>query len=211
MKRIIVLATVIVGTILLIGIKLQTKPFQNSKKTQDTTTQAITEPSVNTEKAPEAVEALVEFNENSVPFTFHYPQSAAMYKTGVFVYLKELGPTQTISTEIFDGYLVSINMWLVQEKSVEEFVQEKLKESKESAEVTSEIRQFNTTKYQGYSYTVQGLEVFTHIYLINPDEKTQLLEVSYTVEDPRNSGFQDKINTVINSVQFNPKAFEVSN
>ena len=112
------------------------------------------------------------------------------------------GPSQTQGTEMYDGISLTINVDTYDSNSFQAFVEQ------ERAETVNEptnpevgaIEQVTLGGIPGYQFTVSSLGDFTHIYL--PLDNNEYAHIYYLMEDPENQGFQEMLNLMLASLEF---------
>jgi hypothetical protein len=113
-----------------------------------------------------------------------------------------LGPTQAEGTEVYDGIIINFNTGSYEFNTFKEFVTNKHNEQQNDPIISdvSEIEEITINEMTGYKFSIVGLGEFTILYL--PMENSQYLRVSMLVEDPKNQGFQDTVNTILTSISY---------
>jgi len=112
-----------------------------------------------------------------------------------------MGETQTLGTELFDGYSINIRMSGLGTNSLEELVERERQEMIEEPAVmeVSEAQEKMVAGFEGYEFEVKSLGVFRHLYLLVGEG--EYLEISYLVADPENVGYQDTVDEMLESLE----------
>lgn len=107
------------------------------------------------------------------------------------------GPTQSIGTELYDG--VSMNVAYAEYGGgFQKFVEDQVEESKQHGEIKEVLAPASLAGRSGFRYVSSGLGEFTHYYL--PIDGTHHLYVSYLVSDPGDSGFEELVKGMLESL-----------
>lgn len=148
---------------------------------------------------PQIPDNYVKFENANFGYEFFYPESSDAQVNNDIVSVGEYGPTQTEGTEVFDGYFVNITEFELGELAFDEFVTTRFEENSVNSEVVEAVTPFSHNRYEGYAYTMSGLGTFSYVYLTNG---SNVLEISYLVEDPGNLGYQTYVDNIIDSIMF---------
>lgn len=135
-------------------------------------------------------------------FTFRYPIQAKIEEPEGMVGLSVWGPTQVKDTDFYDGISLRFSSGSLESKSLKFFVEEKVKQSKENAEIIVNPTEIKVGNLTGYTYRVRGLGEHTYIYL-TPRYNTYLEIINSTV-DPGNRGYQETVNQILSTFKFLP-------
>ena len=142
----------------------------------------------------------------NICYTFKYPQKVTLTvrQEEKIIHLSLWGPTQQEDTEFYDGISLSFSFPLeISGVSLEDYVDSKIEESKESGEILKPKEAIAINGINGYTYTSQGLGTFQNIYLQSPD-KTCTVEITNATVDPTNQGYQETVNQILSTFKFTP-------
>ncbi len=111
-----------------------------------------------------------------------------------------LGETQSLGTELFDGYSININMGDLGTSSLEELVERERQEMIEEPAVmeVSETEEKMVAGFEGYEFEVRSLGDYRHLYLLVGDG--EYLEISYLVADPQGLGYEETVAMMFESI-----------
>jgi hypothetical protein len=138
-------------------------------------------------------------------YKFSYPPDADLTEQEAsVVVLSKWGPTQTEATELFDGYSISFKPREAPDKSlnVNSLTGNLIAEIENLgiSKVISGPDQIVIGKYEGLTFTEEGLGTFKHIIL--GDDQGILVEISTIVSDPGGLGFSEIVDMILSSFEF---------
>lgn len=127
--------------------------------------------------------------------TIQYPAGVITKKEGdVYVFYKH-GPSQTLGTEVFDGFILSIMSNKLGGKTLDEVVQEK---EAQFQEIIEPPRAYTVAGEAGIRFRARGFGESTTIIL--PYGDTEYIEMSLLIEDPKNQGFKAIVDTMLSTL-----------
>lgn len=133
--------------------------------------------------------------------SINYPPEMTLMKEAGGIKFLFLGPTQRTGTELYDGIIFYVFKESYNQNTLKEFVEVQLEEEKKfEVTVTKELENWSFSGFNGYSYEIQGLGVFTYIFIDAGPGKT--IKITYLAPDPKNQGFQQTVNTMISTLKF---------
>lgn len=115
------------------------------------------------------------------------------------VYLSLWGPTQREDTEFYDGISLSFNSGSLEGEDLRSFVDAKLAEMRETAEIKEEVQETTLDSLSGYKFTAEGLGVFTYYYLQRGEDS--YLEIVDGTVDPTGEGFAEVVELILSSLE----------
>lgn len=136
-------------------------------------------------------------------FSFKYPDNVSPHElkdqyTDVVLGFKYPGSPD--GCELCDGYNLSFKLGSLNQQSLKQVTEKKLKEIESYGTITKPLAAVNIGNYSGFtfSYTVQVGT--TNIYLL--DGKGNYIEISKSLDDPQNRGYEKIIEQIISTFKF---------
>jgi hypothetical protein len=135
-----------------------------------------------------------------IGFTISHPADAEIIDREDVLAILFLGPTQTLGTEIFDGYSLNFTTGSYNTQNLEEFVNLQRQEAEEDMVISrvGEIQNISVAGINGYRFSQTGLGEFTLLYL--PRGQDMYLLVAMLVEDPTGAGFEQTVDTILSTL-----------
>jgi hypothetical protein len=137
-------------------------------------------------------------------FSFLYPNDYTLdTQDPKHIRIYKKGDTQRPQSEMSDGALLVFEPVTLQGKSLETFVDTRIKES--TADGTSEIieakKTITHTTYPGFSYSLQGLGTSQNLVLQKDKNSPNAVVITYSISDPQNKGYQKEVDAVLASIK----------
>lgn len=121
----------------------------------------------------------------------------------VHIRIYKKGDTQRPQSEMSDGALMVFETIQLQGKSLESWVDTRIKES--TADGTSEVVEAKKTvtihTYPGFTYALRGLGVSQNIVLQKDKNADNAVVITYSISDPQQKGYQKEIDVTLASLQ----------
>lgn len=142
-------------------------------------------------------------------FTVLYPneyavdsQENAMTKQTI-TRLTKRGATQKGQTEIYDGVLIVFEVTPLEGKTLEQWVDESIKQSTENgmSELTSPKKATTLQGYKGFTYKIRGLGESEYL-VIQKDANSQYgVVITTLVADPEKVGYQREVDEILRTLE----------
>jgi hypothetical protein len=118
--------------------------------------------------------------------------------------IMHLGPGNPPNSEITNGFTVTIYKESLATSTVlEDYAESKVAQTKQQdSPILSELEFVRIADMSAYKYSFRNvLESVTSEYIFLPQPNVGYV-VSYTISDPNNSGYEDMVNRMIDSLEF---------
>jgi len=150
---------------------------------------------------PQEVAEWKSYDSESIGFAILYPPDLTVEETEMgAVHFFLFGPTQRQGTEFYDGISLTFDSGSLEERTLEEFVSDRVQELEDESvveEVTSP-QQVTISGISGYSFSVISLGIRTYYYL--PKEEDDYLEVADGTADPTGQGYEEVVDTILSTL-----------
>lgn len=157
-------------------------------------------------------ESLIEVPENwelfespDFNFTFSYPPQASISTEAGRTKITYLGPDNEPNTEITDGFTFYVRTQPLESQTLQEFAQQSYQQATQSPtgqDLDSEMpEQVSVNSRAGYQYRVESELGNMVDYLVLEAQGDQVFNVSYSVLDPNNTGYQVVIDTIVQTLE----------
>lgn len=112
-----------------------------------------------------------------------------------------LGETQTEGTELFDGISLTISSNSLNDKTLQQFVNDKTQTIKDepTTRSVSPLQSVIVAGLQGYSFRVSSLGEANFTYL--PQGENRYLEIINITVDPNNKGYQGTVSKMLQTLK----------
>lgn len=108
------------------------------------------------------------------------------------------GPSQSRGTEMYDGIILTFSQG-VYESTLKQYVDTlALQQSDDIYMETTPVTTILVNKRLSYKYAVSSLGTFTYIFV--PLRDKLYLSVSYLMEDPKEQGFREVLDTILANI-----------
>lgn len=134
-------------------------------------------------------------------FTLKYPSEITLEEKDNVVSFTLWGPTQKSNGHFLDGILLQFSSGSLGNKSLKEFVDMQVEESKElGSEILVDPTTIVIDRAAGYKYTLTGAGTHTKIYL--PSKMQGYILIINGTSDPTAKGFQNTVDQILSTFQF---------
>ena len=113
------------------------------------------------------------------------------------------GETQRPQSEMSDGALIVFESVDLGGKTLEEFVDQRIKESvvDGTSEIINPKKAVTQNTYPGFSYTLRGLGESEYLVLQKDKNSKNALFTTYAISDPQQKNYQKDIDSIISSIK----------
>ncbi len=138
-------------------------------------------------------------------FTVLYPNDWQMDidNNEQFVRFYKTGATQHGQTEMYDGIIVVIEPFTLQNQTLEQWVDKKIKDS--TADGTLKViepkKSITINGYSGFTYRTQGLGESTYTILQKDKASKDAINISHMASDPQNLGYQKEVDALFATIE----------
>lgn len=108
-----------------------------------------------------------------------------------------LGPNQATG-EITDGYTLTVSSYEKNNRTLEEFAQQRFQEDLQASEEVKPVTSTVFMDRSAYTYTVENIGTVEHIVVENDDA---YMVISSSISDPNNQGYRNEVRRMKNSLK----------
>lgn len=174
-------------------------------ETIDTTIDNSVPTPVATGTPPEEIPASVvpdlweRYELKNIGVTFPYsPKMEVLENQDGSVRFVLFGPSQSKGTEMYDGIILSFTHG-VYESTLKQYVDSLASQQSDDIYMeTTPVTTILVNKRLSYKYAVSSLGTFTYIFV--PLRDKSYLSISYLLEDPKDQGFREVLNTILSNI-----------
>lgn len=121
----------------------------------------------------------------------------------IHIRIYKRGQTQRPQSEMSDGALMVFESIDLSGKSLEEWVDTRIKES--TSDGTSQIinpkKEINQNSYPGFYFSIHGLGDSQNLVIQKDKKSNNAVIITYLVSDPQNKGYQKEVDLVLKSIK----------
>ena len=94
----------------------------------------------------------------------------------------------------------------LENQTLKSYAQAHLQKTEQNkVEIVKDLSEIKISNLNGFTYTAQTIGIpliFQNIFLQNPEQQTSFAEISETVKDPNNQGFQQITDQILSTFEF---------
>lgn len=137
-------------------------------------------------------------------YVFLYPNEYTLdTQDPVHPRIYKQGEQQRPQSEMSDGVIIVFETVDLQGKTLEAWVDERIKQS--TADGTTEVEKpkqsLTLNTYTGFTFDLRGLGTSTNIVIQKTPQSPQALLVTYMVADPKNLNYQSEVDAVLATIE----------
>lgn len=186
---------IIVAIVLIGGVSLFFLSLQKENVSQSTPTQDISPTSISQTDLGSGGNSYLD--KNGV-FSIRYPDDYTLdTQDPMHVRVYKRNETQRPQSEMSDGVLIIFESINLSGKSLAEWVDTRIKAS--TTDGTSKAITQNT--YPGFRYMLRGVGSSENIILQKDKNSPHAVLITYSVSDPEQKGYQEKVDAVLSSLK----------
>lgn len=136
-------------------------------------------------------------------FTFVYPKDYILdTQDPLHTRIYKRAETQRSQSEISDGALMVFESIELQGKSLENWVDARIRESviDEASEITAAKKPVIQNGFSGFHYAIRSLGTSQNIILQKNSYSNYALMITYIVSDPEQRGYQKEVDAILSSL-----------
>lgn len=148
-----------------------------------------------------------QYENEAMGFSMAHPESVNVQPSeipgqGPSVRFFEWGPTQEEGTELYDGLSITVTQVPMNAGSVKEAAEQALTSTRQAAqEVLEPVHETNLGGKTGYAFRVRSQGEHTTAFLPLSSDDDTLLRISYRAHDPTLQGFEQTLETMLETFQ----------
>jgi hypothetical protein len=205
MGRVILAITVIAILVGVGGYLIQTMQMRNEPISTQDISEISTTSATNSNTPDELMSGGNSYMDPDGVYTLLYPNDYTQdtQGNGQHVRFYKQGATQQGQTEMYDGVIITIETVDLENQTLSNWIDTKIKESTAdgTVEITQPKTQTTVNGFPGFTYTTRSLGEATY-YVVQKDNKSKNAVVITTlVADPQNVGYQTEVDNTLNTIQ----------
>jgi hypothetical protein len=137
-------------------------------------------------------------------FSFLYPNDYQLDTSDpIHPRIYKHGETQSEGTEIYDGVLIVFETVELQGKTLEQWIDDKIRNTPADGNSTVIKPKEATTLngYPGFTYRVRGLGEYDYIVIQKTPASQYALVITYIAPDPENKGYQKEVDATFSTIE----------